>query len=162
MFVKSIPNAVKSDGTLVPNEIGKGYSLGIGTYYIDVGIPDADHVSVHCTWDANIVFTSLAYQSSNLPAYASESAPYTDSSGAVDVSIYEADTGGVWLTENPSTAYVPIVGTGVTVTDMTVAATGGAGGAMFEFAAATSRRARMKIVTTTGGYFRCHAHGKQA
>ena len=163
MFVKSIPSAVKSDGTKVPYEQGQGYNLGIGTYYVDVGIPDADHVSVHCTWDANLVATSLAYESSNLPAYKSESAPYTDSSAAVDVSIYAADTAGLWLTENPSTAYVPIVGAGATVSNMTIAITGGAaGGAMLDLANVGHRRDRMKVVTTTGGYFRCHAHGKQA
>lgn len=160
MFVKATPNAVKSDGTLVPYEIGKGYKLAAATYYIDVSIPDAPHVSVHCSWDATIVASSLNYQSSNLPAYKSESAPYTDSSGGVDVSLFDS-TAGNWLTEDPSTAYVPI--SGGTVTNMTIAIAGStAGGALLDIANANHRRARMKIVVTTAGYFRCHAHGKQA
>jgi len=161
MFVKSPLIAVKSDGTKVPYEIGSGFKLDVGTYYVDVGIPDADHVSVHVTWDATIVATSVNYQTSNLPAYKSESAPYTDSSGSADVSLVDS-TAGNWLTEDPSSAYVPVT-TGGTVTNMTLAIAGGtAGGAMFEIANANSRRARMKIVTTTGGFIRVHPHGKQA
>lgn len=162
MFVKSIPNAVSSGGTKVPYEPGKGYNLAANTtYYIDASVPDAGKISIHCTWDNAIVITSLAYESSNMPAYASVSDPYTDSSGAADVSNITADTAGLWLTQNPSTAYVPVVGG--TVTNATVAVSGGtAGGAMFEISQ-SDRRGRTKVaVGSTGGYLRQHTHGKQA
>lgn len=163
MFVKSLPLAVKSDGTKVPYEVGFGYNLGVGTWYIDASMPDPGAVSIHCAWDANLVATSINYESSNMPAYKSASAPYTDSSGAADVAINTADTTGLWITENPSTAYVPIVGAGATVTNMTIAVAGGAaGGAMFNISNVNHRRGRTKLVVTTAGYYRQHTHGKQA
>lgn len=159
MFVKATPQAVKSDGTLVSYEIGKGYKLAAGTYYVDVSLPDAARSIVHMTWDAALAGT-INYQGSNLPAYKSESAPQTDSSGGVDVSLFDS-TAGNWITEDPSAAYVPVV-TGVTVSNQTLTLAGStAGGTRFDVTNAY-RRARIKIVASTGGFFRCHAHGKQA
>lgn len=161
MFEKLFPQCYKSDGTKVPFEIGKGYSLGVATYYIDVSQPDPVSLSVHVSWDANLVATSLNYQDSNMPAYASMTLPYADKDAAVDVSIYDS-TSGRWITQDPSTAYVP-AGTGFTVTNMTVAIGGGtANGTVFNLGNVSTRRARIKIVVTTAGYFRCHPHGKQA
>ena len=162
MFVKSIPQAVKSDGTKIPYEIGKGYNLSIGTWYIDAGLPDAAWISIHCAWDFNLAASSLNYESSNLPAFASLSDPYADSSGAVDVALNASDMAGAWIPWNPSTPYIPTDGAGVTVTNATVAIAGGAqGGATFNIINA-DRRGRTKIVVTTGGYFRQHTHGKNA
>ncbi len=159
MFIKFNANAVKSDGSLVPYEVGKGYKLGVGTYYVDVGIPDAARSIIHMAWDAALAAT-VTYQGSNLPAYQSESAPMTDSSGAVDVSLFDAVAGN-WITEDPTTAYVPVV-TGVTVTNQTLTVAGtNAGGTRFDVTNAY-RRSRIKISATVGGFFRCHAHGKGA
>lgn len=159
MFVKSIPQAVKSDGTLVPYEIGKGYKLAAGTYYVDVSLPDAARSIVHMTWDTALAGT-INYQGSNLPVYKSESAPQTDSSGGGDIALSDG-TAGNWITEDPTSAYVPVV-TGVTVSNQTLTVAGStAGGTRFDVTNAY-RRARIKIVVTTAGFFRCHAHGKGA
>lgn len=151
-----------SPGVVVPYEIGKGYNLlASTTYYIDASLPDASIMSIHCTWDGNIILTSLNYESSNMPAFASQSDPYSDNSGVADVANNATDAAGLWLPWNPSTAYIPIVGG--TVTSATIAVAGGAaGGCVFELTQA-DRRGRTKIVVgTTGGYFRQHMHGKQA
>lgn len=159
MITKQPQVAVKSDGSTIPYEIGLGFKLGIGTYYVDVSFPDTAVSSVHCTWDSALVATSLNYQESNLPAFKSLTQPMADKDSAVDVSLYDG-TAGNWITLDPSTAYVP-AGTGITVTNMTVAIAGGtANGTIFDLSGACGRRGRMKIVTTTGGYFRCHPHGK--
>ena len=161
MIVKHPTVAYKSDGTTVPYEVGKGFNLGIGTYYIDVGLPDASTLSVHVSWDAALVATSLNYQDSNLPAFKSETQPYADKDAGNDVTIYDG-TAGNWVTQDASTAYIP-AGTGFTVTNMTIAIAGGtANGTILNIGNSGARRGRMKITTTTGGYFRCHAHGKQA
>jgi hypothetical protein len=157
MIPKGFVNAVKSDGTLVPYEIGKGYKLGVAVYYFDVSFPDAARSIVHMAWDAALTGT-VTYQGSNLPAYKSESAPYTDSSGGVDVSLFDA-TAGNWITEDPTTAYVPVV-TGVTVANQTLTIAGSnAGGTRFDVVNGY-RRARIRVNATTGGFFRCHANAK--
>jgi hypothetical protein len=164
MFTKQIPVAVDSTGALrVSYEIGLGYKLAAGTWYIDCSMPDAVNAAVHCSWDSTIVISALNIQTSGMPAYKSLSAPFTDSSGAVDVSGFAADTTGLWLKQDPSTAYVPITPGAGTVTNMTVAIAGGtAGGCEFDIGNLASRRCRTKLVVTTGGYFRQHTHGKMA
>lgn len=153
-------DAISSTGTLVPYELGKGYNLPAGTWYVDCTAADSVNISVHCAWDANIVITSLNYESSNMPAYASASDPYADGSGAVDVANNTTDAAGLWIPQNPSTAYIPILGG--TVTNATVAVAGGtAGGCSFELTQ-SDRRGRMRLVVTTLGYYRQHHHGKQA
>lgn len=154
------PHAISSTGTIVRYEIGKGYNLPAGTWYIDATLPDAANISIHCTWDANVAITSLNYESSNMPAFASLSDPYSDNSAPADVSNNTSDSTGLWLPQNPSTAYIPIVGG--TVTNATIAVAGGtAGGAMLELTQ-SDRRGRTKLVVTNQGYFRQHMHGKQA
>lgn len=152
--------AIKSDGTTkVPYEIGKGYNLGIGTWFIDVSLPDPVNLAIHVTWDANLAGT-VNYQDSNLPAFESESAPYTDSSGGTDVSLVDA-TSGNWLPQNMTTGSITTT-TGATVSTNTLTIAGGtAGGARFDVVDA-ARRGRMQLVLSAGGYFRNHAHGKQA
>lgn len=157
MFVKSVLNIVKSDGSKIPYENGKGWKLAAGTYYVDVSLPDAPRSIIHMSWDAALAAT-INYQGSNMPAYQSESQPYTDNAAAADVALTDT-TAGNWITEDPSTAYVPVV-TGVTVSNMTLTVAGtNAGGARFDVTNAY-RRARIKVVAGTGGFFRCHAHGK--
>jgi hypothetical protein len=102
MYSKVIPDAIKSDGTKFPYETGKGYDLPAGTYFVDASLPDARDVGVHVWWDAVIAGT-VNYQDSNLPAFKSLTNPYTDNSGAADVSNRDAATGatlGVWLPQN--------------------------------------------------------------
>lgn len=161
MIIKQPSLAYKADGSTVPYEVGKGFNLGIGTWHIDVGFADAVTESIHVAWDNALVATSLNYQESNLPCFKSLSGPYTDSDAGADVTIYD-DTAGNWITIDSSTAYIP-GGTGFTVTNMTIAIAGGtANGTIYDVGNTGARRARMKIVVTTGGYFRCHTHGKEA
>lgn len=161
MIVKEPQFALKSDGTTrVPYEPGLGFKLGVGTWYVDVSMPDASTFSVHCTWDATLAATSINYQGTNLPAYKSGIAPTTDSDAGVDVSLVDA-TAGNWVAP-AGTVDVTASATGYTTTGSTVAVAGtNAGGVVFTLNEFT-RRGRIKIVVTTAGYFRCHPHGKQA
>jgi len=159
MITKNLPDAIKSDGTKVPYETGKGYNLAAGTYSIDVSMPDAVNSTVHITWDASVAGT-VNYQDSNLPAYKSESASYTDSSGAVDVSIKDT-TNGNWLAQNMTSGGIT-TSTGASVASSTLTIAGGtAGGARFDIVG-QSRRARMQLVLSVGGVVRVHPNGKQA
>lgn len=160
MIERNPPYALKSDGTKVPYEPGLGYKLGIGTYYIDVTMADAVHSSVHCSWDATIVATSVDYEVSNLPSYASLGMPYSDNSAAVDVALNADATSGVWQALDPSGGYT--LTSGGTIATTTLAIAGGTAAGAFIDVTTAARRARIGIVTTTGGYFRCNAHGKQS
>src|SRR6185312_1923875 len=159
MFVKSIPSAVKSDGTKIAYEPGLGYKLTAGLWYIDVSLPDPVNESVHVTWDAVLAGT-VSYQDSNLPAYKSESAPYTDSSAPVDVAINDA-TSGNWMPQNLTTGSVATTAGATVTTGVLTIAGGTAGGARFDIVDA-ARRGRIATNISTGGYLRVHAHGKQA
>lgn len=162
MFSKAIPNqAVKSDGTLVDYEPGKGYSLAAGTWYVDASMPDPAVVSIHCMWDTNLIATSIKYQSSNAPAYKSLSQPYTDNAAAADVDNKAAATGG-WISKTLPAA-PDVVGTGATSsTAGFVLAGGGAGGGIIELVNYGGRRGRVEIVVTAPGFYRQYTHGKQA
>lgn len=163
MYSKVIPDAVKSDGTKVPYETGKGYTFGVGTFFVDVSLPDARDVAVHVTWDA-VVAGTVNYQDSNLPAFKSLTNPYSDNSGAADVSNRDLATGatlGVWLPQNVVTGSITTTA-GAAVASSTLTIAGGtAGGAKFEIVDAL-RRGRMQLVIGTGGVVRIHTHGKQA
>jgi len=161
-MLKSLPppDAVKSDGTKVPYEPGKGYNLGVGTYYIDCSVPDAQTINVHCTWDTVLVATSIKYQTSGLPAFASLSQPYSDNAAAADITIRAATGTGTWVTR---TFAVAPDGAGGTFTTTSMAVAGGtAGGGLFVAPNNADRRSRTEIITTTGGFLRQHTHGKMA
>ena len=161
MFSKqSIPDAVKSDGTLAKYELGKGYTLSAGTWYIDASVPDANVVSIHVSWDAVLVATSIKYHSSNMPAYKSTGQPYTDSSNGIDVAGNALPTVGLWIPKTLPTA-PDVVGGTSSVTGVVVAG-GTAGGALFELVTNGARRGRTEWVVTTAGSVRQYIHGKQA
>ncbi len=159
MFVKSVLNIVKSDGTKIPYESGKGWKLVAGTYYVDVSLPDPVGLTVQMTWDQSLAAT-INYQGSNMPAYASLSAPETDSSAPVDVSLFDG-TAGNWITEDSSAVYIPVV-PGLTVANMTLTVAGNATGGTRYDLNNSYRRGRIRAIVSTGGYFRCHPHGKGA
>jgi hypothetical protein len=163
MFSKQgIPDAVKSDGTIAKYEVGKGYTLTAGTWYIDASVPDASAVSIHVQWDAVIVATSIKYHSSNAPAYKSISQPYTDSAAAVDVDNKAAPVTGGWIPKTLATA-PDVQGAGASSTTAAIAVLGGAaGGGMIDLATNGARRGRIEWVLTTGGVARQFVHGKQA
>ena len=157
MIVKDPQFAMDSSGNKIPYELGKGFKLGIGTYYIDASVPDSPSMSVHCTWDSSVVATSLKFQGSNLPATKGHPVN-TDVDSGTDIALNDA-TAGNWVDPNPNTTNVTS-GTGITVTGTTVAIAGGtANGTIFSLYD-YCRRGRIAITTTTGGYFRCNPHGK--
>ena len=124
-----------------------------------MSLPDPKAVSVHCAWDATFACSSLQFQGSNLPAYKGAPDTNTDSDGGADVTLSDA-TAGNWVGPNSATTNIT-AGTGITITGTSIAvATANANGTVFELISHT-RRGRMAIVVTTGGYFRCYAHGKQ-
>ena len=165
MIVKQLPDAVKSDGTKVPQESGAGLGANLAggsTYYFDCSVPDGSTSSVHIMWDASITAV-VNFQDSNAPAFKGPSmGPTDDPDNGVDVSIFNAGTAGQWVTEDPGTAYIPAAN-GCTIANMTVTITGGtANGTIFNLGNTGTRRGRLKVVTTVGGVLRVMPHGKKA
>ncbi len=145
---------IKSDGvvqTESATEFGRGsFTLALSTtYYYPIGGTDCPVQSVHCHWDASIVITSITVEDCNMPP--------------AEVSDYVASTGGLWIDEDPTTAFVGTKGAGVTPTNGVVAVTGGAlGGCMFHIADTGARRTRLAVVVgATGGEMRVAAWGKE-
>ncbi len=147
--------ALTSTGVVVSVEPLKGVTLAAGTYYFPIGDGDAPWISAHIKWDA-VSAGSVVFQDCNLPRY--KSAVGTQNTGVVDVSDFDAGAGN-WITENSTTAYIPVVGG--TVTNMTVTITGGtAGGAIFNLAGLGTKRGRLMVVLSTGGTIRVCYHQK--
>jgi hypothetical protein len=151
-------DAISSAGVKIVHEPGLGCKLGVGTYYFDVSSADVPTESVHMSWDAAVTAT-VTFQDSNMPPYKGAGGAYFASNAPVDVSAFNG-TAGNWVTEDPSTAYIP-AGTGFTVTNMSVSVAGtDAGGTIWNLSNLGTRRGRMKVVTTVGGYVRCLSWGK--
>lgn len=132
-------------------EFGRGsFTLAAATtYFFPVGGQDGGLVSAHLHWDAAIIITSLTVEDCDFPNS--------------EISDFHAGTGGEWIDEDPSTAFVGTKGAGVTVTNGVVAVTGGAlGGCRFNVADQGARRTRIKVVVgATGGEIRCAAWAKE-
>lgn len=151
----TICNPIKSDGTLEVEDdgaLGPGaFTLASGTtYYFPLvgGYESADKLSVHLVHDAAIIITSATIEDSNFPAPALLE--------GADVGFSKSwfnSTAGFWIDEDPSTAFVGTVGAGTSASNGVVATAGSAaGGAMWHFVDACSRRARLKVVVGgTGG-----------
>jgi hypothetical protein len=148
----------QSDGTRAvdANSLGLGsVTLTSGTRYILLlGGIDQTVIGAHVQWDASIVITTITVESCSLPeeAFASDA-----NKGSLST------TAGVWIDEDPSTAFVGTVGAGVTVTNGVVAVAGGAaGGCHFHIADTGAQRTRLNIlVGGTGGVIRCGANLKK-
>lgn len=120
------------------------------TYYYILGGIAAPFQSVHLTGKtAALILTSAALQDCN----------HVDQ----DVTNYSG-TAGEWLTEQPTTAYVAVAGTGVewSATNGVVAATGGhVGGALWHDAETGAARTRLAVVVgATGGDALVSYHAK--
>ncbi len=139
-----------------------GCTLGVGTYYFPLGSQSAETpsqtpiASAQLYWAAAVAGT-ITVETCNFPVTLNA----RPGVAAVDVTDYNS-TSGLWIPQNPSTAIVPVVGSGNSSTAATVTAGGSAAGAC-EFALGNlgARRVRIKIVTTVGGLVRCNARGKQ-
>ena len=142
--------------TTVPSEPGLGCKLpSTGNWYFDVSVPDGPTESVHLIWDAALAGT-INIQDTNAPQFKRPS----DADSGTDVSLID-ETAGNWITEDASTAYVPIVGSGNSVANMTITAGGSAaGGAMLNVGNLGTRRQRIRVIVTTPGTIRVLAHGK--
>jgi hypothetical protein len=74
---------------------------------------------------------------------------------------YYNETAGNWIKEDPTTAYVATIGSGWTVSNLTLTKTAAAsGGAMIHLGNLAAKRVRIKAAITTTGTIRVVAHGK--
>ncbi len=154
-------NIIKSDGTTVTADPVTGLcTLGVATYYIPLGTQKArtpaqtSIVDLHLKWSAALAAT-ITIETSNFPQLVGG-----DHRGAADVTDIST-TAGDWIQQNPSTAYVPCVGSGNSASAATVTAGGSAaGGCEFTLSGLGSKRVRAKVVVTVGGTMRANVHGK--
>lgn len=167
-MTKSEVHAISAAGVVLPLTPGSGCKLVAGTtYFFEVASPDSITQSIHLFWDANIILTSIWFEASNLNRFLTEIAP-DSGADASDLSV----TPGQWLEWNPTTgAYISIASTdgstgGATVTGSQIVVAGGtSGGAIIVPGNINGimpfKRGRIKVVVgATGGFFRCHPHGK--
>lgn len=138
-------------------EIGAdGYvTLGVDTYLFPLGAAESDLVGVHILTDATIAGT-FTIETSNMPR------TKDDMGQTADITDWDTATVGAWVKEDPTTAYVATVGTGWTVTNLTLTKTAGTGGAMLHLGNFGAKRIRLKAVITTGGKVRVNRHAKAA
>jgi hypothetical protein len=135
---------------------GAGVTLAASTtYYFPLNIDGAICEAVQLRGlTAALIITAARIEDTCFPMASS-------GKGDVDVSNFDAGVGN-WMIENPSTAYVPVVGTGWVATNAIVAVAGGAvGGALWNLGNMGTRRARLAIVVGgTGGDVRVAGHAK--
>jgi len=141
---------LQTDGNNLVDEIGRGrYTLTAGTtYYYLLGGADAPFHSVQITgYTAGLVITSATIQDTN--------------HGTLDVTD-QSSVVGEWVTEDPTTAFVGVDGTGWSATNGVVAASGGGvGGAVWHLGESGAARTRLAVVVGgTGGILRVSAWGK--
>ncbi len=143
-----VPPLQTADGVQLVDAKGRGkYPLAASTTYVyPLGGANAPLQSVQIEWDAAAILT-ITVEDSNV--------------GDAD-SLKWSTTAGEWIKEDPSTAYVALVGAGATVANATVSVAGGAaGGAMYNLGNTGAMRTRIRIVVGgTGGVVRVSAHGK--
>ncbi len=129
-----------SSGSVVVPDAQGFCTLAAGTYYFVAEIAGALLFSLHCVWDGALAGV-LSLADSNRKQAILE---------PVDT------TPGRWITENLSTAYLPMdpVSGAATVSNMTLTILGSApGGCMYNLGNIGSAVVRAKIVVSTGGKF---------
>ena len=133
----------------------KGCTLANGTTYFFVLDKSGSPVdSVHLQWAAAVAAT-FTVEASCYPKLVGG-----NPMAPADVTDFSTTT-GEWIQLNPSTAYVPVVGTGNSVTSLTITAGGtNAGAAWIDLGNLGARRVRIKVVVTTGGVVRCGVNGR--
>jgi hypothetical protein len=142
-----------SDGTVQVQDsdasftTGRGvFTLGVATYYFPLPVGGASMFDIHLTHDAVIAITSATVE--------------TCSHAPSDVSDVSS-VAGEWMDQDPSTAFVALVGATTTHTAGVVAVTAGnAGGANWQISGCPAARARLKVVVGTGGEVRVSFCGK--
>lgn len=148
----SFVTPIKNDGVVQEEscvEFGRGsYTLVAGTtYYYPIGGQDARALAAHCQWDASLVLTSITIEDCCMAEH--------------DVTSYSSNA-GEWIDEDPTSAFVALVGASASSSNGVVAVAGGAqGGAMFQIDGTGARRTRLKVVVgATGGEMRVASWGK--
>lgn len=151
---------LSSDGTVVPVAADGSVTLTAATYYIPFAssyaptVAQAAYVSLGLSWAAAVAGT-ITIEATNFPAFVSGQRGVAGS--AFDVSDWKATD---WTQVNPSTAYVPVTGTGNSATLAVVTAGGtNAGTALYDLVTGM-RRWRSKLVLSVGGKVWANAHGK--
>lgn len=137
-----------SDSTLAAKAGPRGvYTLASSTvYYAEINVQTSPCESIHLQSSAALVAT-VTVETSDLANGEASSV---------------STTAGDWIQQNPSSAYVPTAGTGVTPTALSIAFAGGGsgGGAQINLSGLASARLRLKIDVTTGGTLRIAHSGK--
>ena len=122
------------------------YTLSAATFYFPLPVGGASMFDVHLTHDAAIAITSATIE--------------TCSHAPSDVLDYST-IAGEWIDQDPSSAFVALVGATTTHTNGVVAVTAGnAGGANWQISLCPSARARLKVVVGTQGEVRLSFCGK--
>lgn len=133
-----------------------GYvTLDADSHYFPIPMADlAELQGLQIITDATIAGT-FTIEACNVPERRGGS-----SLGPADVTDYD-ETSGNWVQINLAAAgYAQGVGTGWSITVLSLVKTAGAGGAIVNLAPHPSRRLRLKAAITTGGTVRVVAHGK--
>lgn len=138
---------IKSDGTPASASGRAGfYTLAVATYYVEINMQSATVGSLHLQWDSALIGTITLESTDSEP---------------VDAPVTYSTADGTWIQQNPSTAYVPITGTGASVSNVTITlAGGGDGGCEINLSDVAPCRLRLALEITTGGTFRCTHSGK--
>ncbi len=150
--------ALNGSGTEQAPSAATGYaSLTTGdTYYYPLPMSEAAEVIEVQLLTGAAIAGSFYVEVTNVPRKKHKEA------GPADATDYD-ETAGVWVKLDPTTAYVPTVGSGWTVTNATAVKTAAAGGsAIWTLSNFGSRRARLVATVTTTGTARvvCHAKGR--
>jgi hypothetical protein len=143
------------DGTEVFEDPSTGFPLTTTkTPYLAItGDPDTKIKSTHCLWDATYAGV-ITLESSNMPRTVNGNVKPGDVADS-------SRTVGHWVQENPSTAYVAVVGSGHSASAATVTAvTGNAGACMYHVGNLGAERLRLNLTCTTNGSVRIRVHGK--
>lgn len=135
-------------------EFGRGSFTLLGTpatYLFPLNGADAKIVSVQIQHDAAIAYVATI-ETCNFPDLVDDS----------DGVAWYSTTAGHWIDEDPTTAFVGIVGANTTASNGVVTTTAGAlGGALWHVGNNGARRMRLKVVCSTGGEVRVAAWAKE-
>lgn len=128
-------------------------TLTAATFYFEIPLTESGRLqSVHIV-TGSLIAGVFTIETSNLP----QGFPGVAALGAAPT---WDETVGNWVQENPSSAYVATVGTGWSVSALTLTKAAGVAGALIHLGNLGSKRCRVKAVISTGGTVRLVPHGK--
>lgn len=137
-----------------PAPASRGVTVGIGTYYFPLNVPDWDLMHITMRW-AGAVAGVFTIETTDFPGH---------DGGTDDVTHYQA-SGQDWDVENASQGFASVAGVGNSVTGGTgtgITAGGtNAGKARINLFNTAAKRHRIKLVTTVGGLVRIGCNAKR-